>query len=148
MQIDSDPLLCRQIVERAQDAVIFSDQEGLIRLWNSGAERTFGYLAEEALGRTLDIIIPAPLRERHWEGYRKVIAIGRSRYESDLLAVPAIRKDGTRISVEFTLVPINDERGQMDGIAAIIRDVTERWNQEKAAKQRLAQLENQCLSKF
>ena len=147
MQIDSDPLLCRQIVERAQDAVIFSDREGLIRLWNSGAERMFGYLAEEALGRTLDIIIPEQLRERHWEGYRKVMAIGRCRYESDLLAVPAIKKDGSRISVEFTLVPIDDESGQMDGIAAIIRDVTERWNQEKATRQRLRQLENQCQSK-
>ncbi len=147
MQIDSDTLLCRQIVERAQDAVIFSDREGLIRLWNSGAERTFGYLTEEALGRTLDMIIPEQLRERHWEGYRKVMSIGRSRYESQLLAVPAIRKDRSRISVEFSLVPIYDERGQMDGIAAIIRDVTERWNQEKATKQRLAQLENHCQSK-
>jgi PAS domain S-box-containing protein len=147
MQIDADTLLCRQIVERAQDAVIFSDREGLIRLWNSGAERTFGYPAAEALGRTLDIIVPEQLRERHWQGYRKVMSIGRSRYESDLLAVPAIRKDGRRISVEFTLVPIYDVGGQMDGIAAIIRDVTERWNQEKATKQRLAQLENQCQSK-
>ena len=147
MQIDSDTLLCRRIVEKARDAVIFSDREGLIRLWNSGAERKFMYLAEEALGRALDIIIPEQLRERHWEGYRKVMSIGRSRYESDLLAVPAIRKDGSRISVEFTLVPIYDERGQMDGIAAIIRDVTERWNQEKATKQRLAQLESQCQSK-
>jgi PAS domain S-box-containing protein len=147
VQIDSVTLLCRQIVERAQDAVIFSDREGLIRLWNSGAERKFGYPAEEALGRTLDIIIPEQLRERHWEGYKKVMSSGRSRYESDLLAVPAIRKDGSRISVEFTLVPIYDEKGQMDGIAAIIRDVTERWNQEKATKQRLAQLENQCPSK-
>ena len=78
MQIDSVTLLYRQIVERAQDAVIFSDREGLIRLWNSGAERKFGYLAEEALGRTLDIIIPEQLRERHWQGYRKVMSIGRS----------------------------------------------------------------------
>ena len=148
MQIDSDTLLCRQIVERAQDAVIFSDREGLIRLWNSGAERKFGYPAEEALGRMLDIIIPEQLRERHREGYRKVMSMGRSRYESELLAVPAIRKDESRISVEFSLVPIYDERGQMDGIAAIIRDVTERWNQEKATKQRLAQLENQCQSKY
>lgn len=143
MPFDRDAWLCRQIVERAQDAVIFSDRDGLIRLWNAGAERIFGYLAGEAMGRTLDMIIPEQLRERHWEGYRKVMSIGRSRYESDLLAVPAVRKDGSRISIEFTLVPIHDDRGQMDGVAAIIRDVTERWNRERATKQRLTQMENQ-----
>ncbi len=141
---DQEERLYRTIVENARDAMIYSDREGLIRLWNAGAERMFGYSRPEALGRSLDLIIPESLRSRHWEGYHKVMAAGTSRYESDLLAVPALKKDGGRISVEFTLVPVQDEEGRLQGIAAIIRDVTERWNREKATRQRLTQLEEQC----
>jgi PAS domain S-box-containing protein len=136
--------LYRTIVENARDAVVYSDREGLIRLWNTGAERMFGYSRSEALGQSLDLLIPEPLRSRHWEGYHKVMASGTSRYESDLLAVPALKMDGSRISVEFTLVPIQDETGRLEGIAAILREVTDRWNREKATRQRLAQLEEQC----
>jgi PAS domain S-box-containing protein len=143
MPCDPNAGLYRTIVENARDAVIYSDREGLIRLWNTGAERMFGYAKSEALGRSLDLIIPEPLRNRHWEGYHRVMAAGTSRYESDLLAVPAQRKDGSRISVEFTLVPIQDEAGRLEGIAAILRDVTERWNREKATRQRLTELEAQ-----
>lgn len=139
-----DARLYQEIVEQARDAVIYSDREGLIRLWNAGAEAVFGYSKLEALGESLDLIIPESLRGRHWEGYHKVMAEGRSRYESELLAVPALRKDGSRISVEFTVVPIHGENGRLVGIAAILRDVTERWNRDKAARQRLAQLEAQC----
>jgi PAS domain S-box-containing protein len=144
MTLDSNEWLYREIVEKAQDAVIYSDREGLIRLWNTGAETIFGYSTSEALGQSLDLIIPEPLRIRHWEGYHRVMAEGRSRYQSELLAVPAVRKDGTRISVEFTLVPILSQSARLQGIAAIIRDVTERWTREKATRQRLAQLEEQC----
>ncbi len=144
MMRDRGDRLYRMIVENARDAVVTSDREGLIRLWNTGAEQMFGYSKSEALGQSLDIIIPEPLRSRHWEGYHKVMEAGASRYESDLLAVPALRKDGSRISVEFTLVPIQDETGRLEGIAAILRDVTERWNRDKATRQRLAQLEEQC----
>ncbi len=144
MASDRNARFYREIVEKARDAVITSDREGLIGLWNTGAERMFGYSRSEALGQSLALIIPESLRNRHWEGYRKVMAAGGSRYESKLLAVPALRKDGSRISVEFTLVPIQDENGRLEGIAAIIRDVTERWNREKATRQRLAQLEERC----
>jgi PAS domain S-box-containing protein len=144
MMRDRGDRLYRKIVENARDAVITSDREGLIRLWNTGAEQMFGYSKSEALGQSLDIIIPESLRSRHWESYHKVMEAGTSRYESDLLAVPALRKDGSRISVEFTLVPIQDETGRLEGIAAILRDVTERWNRDKATRQRLAQLEEQC----
>ncbi len=136
--------LYRIIVEEARDAVILSDREGLISLWNTGAEHLFGYSKAEALGQSLDLIIPESLRSRHWEGYHRVMETGTSRYQSDLLAVPAIRKDGSRISVEFTLVPIHDDTGRLEGIAAILRDVTERWNRDKAARQRLAELEARC----
>ena len=131
----------QQIVEGAQDAIIFADKEGIIRLWNSGAEAIFGYSAEEATGATLDLIVPEKLREKHWEGYRKVMATGVTKYGSDILAVPALRKDNSRISVEFTIVLLQDTAGTPQGTAAIMRNVTERWQKEKELKKRLADLE-------
>ena len=131
------------IVEGAQDAIIFADPDGIIRLWNSGAEAIFGYSAEEALGQTLDLIVPEKLRERHWEGYRQVMATGVTRYGSELLAVPALNKDDSRMSVEFTIVLLSDDAGKPVGTAAIMRDVTERWQKEKELKKRLKELESQ-----
>ncbi|MGE5700015.1 MAG: PAS domain-containing protein [Deltaproteobacteria bacterium] len=133
--------LCKSIVDNAPDAMIFSDREGIIRLWNSGAEAMFGYAASEALGQSLDIIIPENLRGRHWEGYKKTMATGETKYGKDLLAVPGIRKDGSRISLEFSIVMVKDETGQLLGPAAILRDVTARWKKEKELKERLAALE-------
>lgn len=139
--------LHQAIVENASDGIVFADSEGVIRLWNKGAEAIFGYRAEEAVGETLDLIVPERQRERHWEGYRRAMATGESRYgRGDLLAVPAVRKDGTRISLEFTIVLVHDERGGLLGPAAIIRDVTERWQRERATRDRLAELEAQVAS--
>ena len=133
--------MSQQIVDRAADAIIFADKEGIIRLWNLGAETIFGYSANEALGKSLDLIIPVKLRERHWQGYGKVMEKGITRYGSELLAVPAIRNDSRRISVEFTIVLLNDDTGKPMGTAAIIRDITERWRKDKELKKRLAELE-------
>src|SRR5919198_2637524 len=141
MPTDTYAWLCQQIVEHAQDAVIFADRDGVIWLWNAGAEPIFGYRAEEAVGQTLDLIIPAPLRARHWAGYRQVMATGVTRYGQEVLTVPALRKDGTRISLEFTITLVRGAAGDLLGPAAIIRDVTARWQRDKALKERLAALE-------
>lgn len=143
MSTDTRAWLCQQIVAQAQDAMIFADRDGVIRLWNAGAEAIFGYRAEEAVGRTLDLIIPADLRARHWAGYRQVMATGVTRYGREVLAVPALRKDGTRISLEFTITLLRDAAGDLLGPAAIIRDVTARWQRDKALQERLAALEAQ-----
>jgi PAS domain S-box-containing protein len=119
--------LCRQIVEHAQDAIILTDRDGIIRLWNGCAEATFGYPAVEVVGRTLDQIIPERLRQRHWDGYRRVMATGTTRYARELLAVPAVRKDGTRISLELTITLLHDDAGAVAGAAAIIREVSQSW---------------------
>lgn len=139
----TDEWLCREIVSGAQDAIIFSDRDGLIMLWNSGAKNIFGYSAQEALGQSLDLIIPEKLRARHWDGYRKVIESGSTRYGQELLAVPATRKDGARISIEFSILLIRSSIGEVLGAAAIIRDVTARYQREKALKERLAVLEKE-----
>ena len=141
MSTDTHAWLCQQIVDHAQDAMIFADRDGVIRLWNAGAEAIFGYRAEEAVGRTLDLIIPASLRARHWAGYRQVMATGVTRYGREVLAVPALHKDGTRLSLEFTIILVRDAAGDLLGPAAIIREVTARWQRDKALKERLAALE-------
>jgi len=133
--------LYQQIVVNTQDAIIFADRDGLVRLWNPGAEAMFGYPAEEALGQSLDLIIPDKLRGRHWEGYREVMATGVTRYGREVLAVPGLRKDGTRISLEFSIGLLRDATGELLGAVAIMRDVTARWQQEKALKERMAALE-------
>jgi PAS domain S-box-containing protein len=134
--------LCQRIVEDAPDAIIFADRDGVIRLWNAGAQAVLGYQPEEALGQTLDLIVPEHLRERHWEGFRRVMATGVTRYgREQLLAVPAIGKDRGRISVEFSIVMLRDAAGQPLGIAAILRDVTQRWQEQRRLRERLAALE-------
>jgi len=138
--------LYQQIVEHAPDAIIFADREGIIRLWNSGAEAMFGYRADEAAGQSLDLIIPEKLRGRHWEGYHDVMATGVTRYGREVLAVPGLRKDGTRISLEFSIALLRDGSGELVGAQAIMRDVTARFQQDKALKERLATLEAQVKS--
>ena len=127
------------ILHSGSDAIVYADRSGTIRFWNCAAERIFGFAAAEAIGQSLDIIIPERQRPKHWEGYGNVMTTGESRYgHGDLLSVPALRRDGTRISVEFTIVPLHDARGRMEGIAAIMRDVTARFDEMKALRARAA----------
>jgi PAS domain S-box-containing protein len=128
-----------RLVAGMSDAIIYADAEGVIRLWNRGASRVFGFTETEALGRSLDIIIPEGLRERHWNGYRATMRTGQSRYgDGEILSVPALRKDGSRVSVEFTIVPFTDDAGRMMGIAAILRDVTARFEELRGLRKELA----------
>lgn len=134
--------LYRQIVEGSPDAIILGDAEGVIRLWNAGAEAIFGFTAAEAIGQSMDLIIPERLRGRHWDGYRKVMVTGESRYgKGDLLAVPAVTKDGRTLSIEFTIQLLRGPGGEIYGPAAVIRDVTARFQREKELGRRLKELE-------
>ena len=128
-----------RLVSSMSDAIVYADAEGEIRVWNRGATRVFGFAEAEAVGRSLDIIIPENLRERHWQGYRATMRTGQSRYgDGQILSVPAVRKDGTRVSVEFTIVPFSDDAGRMIGIAAIMRDATARFEELRALRRQLA----------
>ncbi|HEX4893238.1 MAG TPA: PAS domain-containing protein [Hyphomicrobiaceae bacterium] len=121
------------------DGVLFSDTEGKISAWNRGCERIFGFSTEDALGQSLDIIIPEPLRARHWTGFHETMRTGVTKYaDGELLSVPAMRKDGRRISVEFSILPFRDSDGAMIGMAAIMRDVTARFEELKALRKQMA----------
>ena len=133
--------LCRKILENSPMAILFADREGKIRLWNSGAETMFGYTEKEALGQSLDLIVPERQRARHWEGWVKVMATGVTKYGRDPLAVPAMRKDSSRISIEFNVVLVRAESGELVGVAAMVQDVTARWQKQKETSARLAALE-------
>ncbi len=133
--------LSAHILDLAPDAILYADREGTIRLWNKGAERIFGFAAKDAIGRSLDLIIPEKLRARHWEGYHKTMATGETRYGTELLSVPATHQSGSRLSTEFSIVMLRDEAGRPLGVAAIMRDITARHQQEKEMKERLAALE-------
>jgi PAS domain S-box-containing protein len=139
-ELDRDRL-CRGIIDHTPLAVVFGDREGIIRLWNAGAEAMFGYTAAEALGQSMDLIVPEKHRARHWEGYDRVMQTGVTKYGHQVLAVPALTKSGGRISIEFNVVLLHDESGQVIGAAATISDVTARWEREKALRAHMAELE-------
>jgi PAS domain S-box-containing protein len=128
--MDRHEILTKAVLSTAADAIVAADSGGKIFFWNPGAERVFGFSSADAVGQSLDIIIPQQLRKRHWAGYREVMASGESRYgHGDLLAVPALTKAGNKISVEFTIVPLRGEKGDLIGLAAIMRDVTKRFEE-------------------
>jgi PAS domain S-box-containing protein len=128
------------ILSMQSDAIVAADKDGMIVFWNPGAERVFGYSSAEAVGQSLDIIIPARLRRRHWDGYQRIMDGGESRYgHGDLLAVPGMAKDGRSLSIEFTIVPLRTGADGLIGLAAIIRDVTKRFEETRALKRKLAE---------
>lgn len=137
--------LLKQFFNDASDAILISDRDGIIRYWNNGAERMFGHTAAEAVGQSLDLIIPENLRVRHWEGYGRVMASGETKYKTGLLSSPGVHKDGTRVSLEFSMVLLRDDSGVMAGCASIMRDVTDRWKKEKELKERLTTCETKLL---
>jgi PAS domain S-box-containing protein len=137
-----DERIYREIIDGSPDAIILGDAKGVIRLWNKGAERVFGFTAEEAVGQSMDLIIPERLRARHWDGYARTMSTGKSRYAAgDLLAVPAITKDGRNISIEFTIQMLHGPGGEILGPVAILRDVSQRFQREKEMARRLKELE-------
>ncbi len=134
--------LWQRLIEGSPDAVLVSDRDGVTRSWNQAAARLFGFTAEEAVGRSMDLIIPERLRGRHWGGWEKVMETGVTRYgDGQLLAVPAVHKDGRALSVEFSIQLLRGGDGRIEWVVAVFRDVTERFQRDKALKLRLKELE-------
>jgi PAS domain S-box-containing protein len=133
--------LCQQIVDNSPIAIVYADAKGIIQLWNSGAEQMFGWSAAEAVGQSMDLMIPEKHRPKHWEGYDHVMQTGVTKYGHNVLAVPALTKDGRRISIEFNVALLRAAGGEILGAAATIQDVTARWQRDKELRARLAAAE-------
>ncbi|RQR35639.1 PAS domain S-box protein [Burkholderia sp. Bp9143] len=131
----------QQLVNAIGDAVVISDRSGAITMWNPAAERMFGFTPEEALGNSLDLIIPERLRGRHWEGYEKTMATGQTRYGNDVLRVPAVHKDGRALSIAFTVALLYSDEHELTGIVAVIRDESARFLEDRNLRKRIAELE-------
>jgi PAS domain S-box-containing protein len=130
-----------QFVQMAGDAIVAAGADGAIVVWNPAAERIFGFTEREALGQSLDLIIPERFRPRHWDGYREVMRTGHTKYGTEVLRVPAIHKDGRTLSIAFTVALMRAPETGARVIAAIVRDETTRWNEERELRRRLAELE-------
>lgn len=128
--------ICRE----AQDAILYADHEGIIRFWNRGAQQIFGYSAEQAVGQSLDLIIPERLRKRHNDGYLDVMATGETHYGDRLLSVPAVNNNGDPLFTDFSIIMIKDDDGTMLGVAAIMRDTTRQKQTEKELRQKIQSL--------
>ena len=137
----SNSINFKALVSHIGEAVVISDRDENILFWNASAERIFGYSPDEALGKTLSIITPERFRERHSKGYFHTMETGKTKYGNTLLRVPAIHKDGRSISIAFSVTMIFDDQDQPMAIAAIIRDETERFQEERKLKEKLATLE-------
>ena len=140
MTTDLDP---NAVIAAVGDAIVASGPDGAITLWNPAAEYIFGFTAAEAIGQSLDIIIPERLRKRHWDGYDKTMETGVTRYGHDVLRVPAINKKGEPLSIAFTVGMLHAADGKVSAIVASMRDETARFNDDRAMKKRLAELEAQ-----
>lgn len=133
----------RQLVEAVGDAIVASDASGAITLWNPAAQRMFGFTEKEALGQSLDIIIPQRQQQRHWDGYQKTMATGQTKYGNDVLRVPAVHKDGHGLSIAFTVALLYTPDKKVSAIVAVIRDETARFAEDRNLRKRLMELESQ-----
>ena len=131
----------QQLITRSADAIMVCDALGAIVLWNKAAERVFGFSEAETLGHSLDMIIPMRQRARHWEGYHKTMATAITKYGADLLRVPALHKDGHTLSIAFTVSMIFDADGKVSAIAAIVRDESVRFAEDRKMRARVSELE-------
>ena len=131
----------QQLLQALGDAVVVCDAAGNITFWNAAATRIFGFTESEAIGQSLDLIIPQRQRQRHWDGYHKTMATGETRYGADVLRVPALHKDDKPLSIAFTVALLHGPDGEVSSIVALVRDETERWGEERKLRARLAQLE-------
>lgn len=136
MQVPSDLELCRAVVEQAPGAMIFADRDGTIRLWNARAETTFGYTANEAIGRSLDLIVPEDLRAAHWQGYHSAIASGHTQSDGQAMATRATHKLGAKLYVELTFGIVMDVHHDVLGAVATARNITQRYLADRAQRSR------------
>ena len=116
----------RHILADMPDALIFADKGGLIRAWNAGAEAVFGFSAAEAIGQSLDLIIPERLRAAHWLGFHRAMARGTTSHGAEVRTTRGAHKDGHKLYVDMSFGVVKDDDGAVLGSVAMARDVTAR----------------------
>ena len=121
--------------DQAPDAIVFAGTDGVIQRWNRAATALFGYPAEDAIGQSLDLIIPERFRESHWRGFERALADGATKYTGRALPTRSARRDGSAIYVELTFSIVKDASGGVIGALAHARDITERFLRERAQRQ-------------
>ena len=131
-----------ELVAQSPDAMIFADREGIIRTWNAAAERIFGFAPGAAIGQNLDIIIPEKFRDQHWTGYDRALAAGDTKYRGQSLPTRAMRADGSEFYVELSFSIVHSV-GAVVGAMATARDISERFERDRASRRRLRELEAQ-----
>ena len=131
------------LVAAVGDGVMAADAQGLITLWNPACQRMFGFTEAEALGKSLDLIIPQRQQKPHWDGYHKTMATGITKYGNDVLRVPAVHKDGHTLSIAFTVSMLHNPDGAVSAIVAVIRDESVKFAEERGLRKRVMELELQ-----
>ena len=135
------------LVDQSPDAIIFADLSGAIRVWNTAAERIFGFSTDAAMGESLDIIIPESFRKAHWEGFNRAIADSVTKFVGQALPTKALRADGSEFYVELSFAIILDSTGEPLGSVAHARDIDARFTKERANRKRLKALEAELIEK-
>ena len=133
--------LYRALIEDLADAMIFTDRDGLIRVWNSGAEAVFGHRADEIIGTSLDVLIPDRLRSAHWAGFDTAMETGQLKHVRQSMTTRSVHKDGSDLYIDMSFALVRDDTGLVLGAVAVARDVTDRFKAERDARKRLAELE-------
>lgn len=133
----------QELVASVGDGVMAADAQGLIILWNPACQRMFGFSEAEALGKSLDLIIPQRQQKPHWDGYYKTMATGQTKYGNDVLRVPAVHKDGHTLSIAFTVSMLHKTDGAVSAIVAVIRDESVKFAEERNLRKRIMELEGQ-----
>jgi PAS domain S-box-containing protein len=119
------------ILDDVADALIYADRSGTITRWNRASTTLFGFTADEALGQSLDLIIPEHLREAHWKGFDAALESGTMKLAGRPTLTRAQHKDGRKLYIEMTFALVKDAGGAVLGSAAMARDVTERVMRER-----------------
>ena len=139
--VQTGSLLCDAILAQAPDAIIFAGCDGLIRLWNRGAELLFGFPAVEVVGSSLDVIVPERFRKAHWDGFSQAVASGYTRHGNSVRTTRALHRSGRKLYVDLSFGLVKDDSGSVVGSVAVARDGSVRYSAERALRERLAALE-------
>ena len=136
MTSEVQPDLVRAMIDQAADAIIFADIHGVIQIWNQAAAVTFGFATTEAVGQSLDLIIPQHLRPAHWAGFHRAITSGKTRLAGRATTTRALHKGGQRLYVELSFAVVHGPAGMVVGSVAVARDATLRFEEERCRRER------------